>query len=180
MASWPSTAQQGGDDECSCKAFSASPWWGVEGFLSNDAGEGGEGRKRRGGETQPDHRSQSWHFPLCTGRSKIMIVLPSLVTVICYLWFLCVFSCVILQHCAREIPFYSIQILMLSVQRCKRNGGQMGTSHLVTVMSPLHKAKIDLEVLGEGRGWINVTTLIWQALIQPNYQLYWLSHKMLT
>lgn len=114
VASWPSTAQQGGDDECGCKAFPTSPWWGGEGFLSNDTGEGGEGRKRRGGETQPDHRSQSWHFPLCTGRSKIMIDLTSLVTVICDLWFLCVCSRVILQHwISREFLFYFTQHLVL-------------------------------------------------------------------
>lgn len=58
-----------------------------------------------------------------------------------------------------------------------KNGFKMGTSRLLNAASPLHPATIDL---GEWRGGIIVTSLIWQAFIQPNNQLIGLSHKILT
>lgn len=111
VASRPSTPQQGGDDERCRKAFSPPPWCGVEGFLSHAAEQSGVRGERRGGETQSDHRSQSWPLPLRTWRSEVII--PS------DLWPLVSFVIVLLRGC-KILSLFLSKESKLSVGRCKR------------------------------------------------------------
>lgn len=101
--------------------------------------------------------------------------------VICDLWCIlhvCLFSQSIYELLVYLHGGHKILVLYLTRKRGQGslNGGLMGTPRLSTVTPPSHAAII-LDVSWGGRGWINVTSLFWQAFIHPNNQLFGLSHK---
>ena len=160
VESWPSPAQQGGDDERGREAVPPSPWRGGERFQSNAAGESGEGGERQEGETQPDHWSEPWSLPLRAGRLEV-IIRRDFVTC----GFLMYISCVISLLAPALIPCTTFFCQGVWCRNTLKDGCLISSQS--TNDWPWCSRG------GEGRRWISVTSLIWWASIQ----LFGLSHE---